>query len=225
MRSTGGTSSVDARGGARDEIIEALKERIISGELRPGDRLRERIISEEFNVSRVPVREALFVLENQRLIRFEPRRGAFVTALTISDVHELFEIRAALEPLIGRLAAIRCRPDDIKALDNDLAEETRAAEIGDLRAGSIANAQFHQHLLIASHNQLLISLFSPLNLQIQRLFRRTIFGHEHEHSQEHRSIFNAIRDRQPDVAQNLLSQHVEATRGRSYEVADPDPTR
>lgn len=207
---------------ARERVVEELKERIITGALPPGQRLRERTLSASFGVSRVPIREALFALESQRLVWSEPRRGAFVTALTLTDVHELFDVRAALEPLVGRLAAERRTDGDIAVLTADFAAEKAAAGVGDLKAGSLANSDFHHHLLLSSHNRLLVSIGSPLNLQIQRLFRRTIDGHEEELCQAHGAMLAAVVDHNVALAGQIATGHVEETRQRSLDAADQE---
>ncbi len=217
---TSDLAASDPSDAAREQVIDVLKERIISGELRPGDRLRERTVSREFNVSRVPVREAFFILRNQGLIRTEPRRGAFVTAMTATDIEELFEVRTALEPLVSRLAALHRDDDDLTVLRADLDAAREAGAAHDFVAGSLANAAFHQDLLRATHNELLNAVMSPLDLKIQRLFRRTIAGHEHELFAVHAEMFEVVLAGDADRASALSARHVDATRARSLAVAD-----
>lgn len=223
MRLPSGHTDGSSPDSARSEVVDTVKERIITGELPPGSWLRERTVSEEFGVSRVPVREAFFVLEHQRLIRAVPRRGVVVTALTRHDVIELFEVRTAVDPLMAELAARSRTAQDVATLTLDLDAGTRAAQEGDLTAGSLANASFHSHLLEATHNDLLISMASPLDLQIQRIFRRTIGGHETELRADHAALLAAIVAGDHELAHRLAADHVAATRERSLEAADPDP--
>ena len=94
------------------KIYEALRERIIEGALRPGERIRERELAEELNVSRIPIREAMPRLEAEGFIRTLPRRGAVVTEMTIGDVEELFVVRSSLEVL----AAMEVRGREVVGL-------------------------------------------------------------------------------------------------------------
>ncbi len=211
----GVTGSVAAGPSLRDEIVDELRERIISGELRPGERLRERALSEEFGVSRVPVREAILVLEQQRLLRTEPRVGATVTDLTGRDVAELFDVRLALEPLTAALAARSHTEQDIAQLESDHARAVEASRDRDARAGSLANADFHLSLLRAAHSELLWQAAGPLHPQIQRLFRQTITEHEQALCADHGQILAAVLAGDEELAAFWARRHVEQTRERS----------
>lgn len=199
----------------RDDIVEAVRERIVSGELAPGTRLRERNLSEEFGVSRVPVREAILVLEQQRLVHTEPRVGATVTELTARDVAELFDVRLALEPLTARLAAAHRTPEDLVRLEDDHRRSRAAALAGDQREGSRANADFHAHLLEAAHNELLAQLAGPLGSLMQRLFRQTITTHELALCEDHEKLLQAVQQGDAQLAAFWAERHVEGTREQS----------
>jgi DNA-binding GntR family transcriptional regulator len=155
-------------------------------------------------------------------VRIKAGSGASVTALTLKDITDLFEVRSVVEPFSARLAALHRTVEDIATLTADFDQEKEAASRDDIKIGSLANANFHQHLLEASHNDLLIRLVSPLNIQIQRLFRRTIRGNEEELCLVHGRILSAIVQQQADLAQRTTTEHVEQTRERSLAVADPD---
>lgn len=199
----------------RDEVVEEVRERIVSGVYRPDDRLRERALSEEFGVSRVPVREALLVLEQQRMVVNRPRIGAVVTELTAGDVEELFDVRTALEPLVAGRAARYRDDDDLAALRSHQGRATAAAARGDLRAGSLANADFHLALVAAAHSALLSDLMGPLHWQIQRLFRQTITDHELDLCSDHERVLRAVVERDAELAEFVAHRHVISTRARS----------
>ncbi|GAA1393553.1 GntR family transcriptional regulator [Luteococcus peritonei] len=199
----------------RDHVVEVLREQIVSGELEPGTRLRERALSEQFGVSRVPVREAILVLEQQRLVITEPRVGATVTSLTARDVTELFDLRLAFEPLTARLAARSRTTEDLAVLDEDHDRATRAATTGDAASGSRANADFHRDLILASHSELLQQVVGPLDSIIQRLFRQTITRHEGDLCRDHAHILEAVRSGDEELAAFWAVRHVESTREHS----------
>lgn len=199
----------------RDHVVDVLRERIVSGQLEPGTRLRERALSQEFGVSRVPIREAILVLEQQRLLATEPRVGATVTRLTARDVTELFDVRLAFEPLTARLAARSRTEQDLAALDQHHAAARSAAAAGDAPGGSRANAAFHRDLIMASHSEMLQQVVGPLDSIIQRLFRHTITRHEQDLCRDHEQVLQAVRDRDEELAAFWATRHVETTREHS----------
>ena len=106
----------------RSQVVsEEIRAMILSGRLKPGERLVEESLSAELGVSRVPVREALLALSAQGLVRIEPRRGATVAEITPKIVAELVEVRALLEGLNARLAAQRHDPEIVAQLEDTLA--------------------------------------------------------------------------------------------------------
>lgn len=199
----------------RDEVIEVLRERIIAGELKPGERVRERALSQEFGVSRIPVREAILVLEQQHLLRTEPRIGATVTRMTAQLVAELFDVRLALEPLTASLAARNRTAGDLVELDEAHAQSLAAGRTRDSKVGSLANADFHLAMLNAAHSEMLWQTAGPLHPHIQRMFRRTIVAHEAALCADHQEILNAIRSQDEDLASFWARRHVQCTRDRS----------
>ena len=111
---------------------DAIRGRILGGELLPGTRLAEERLSEEMGISRMPVREALRALAAEGMVTLEPRRGASVTLYTDQQVRELVEVRATLEALNAKLAAIRHDPAQIAELRRILAEGARITQRTDL---------------------------------------------------------------------------------------------
>src|SRR5690554_72144 len=113
-------------------IRDRLRERILSGEFRPGARLVEGKLSTEMAVSRIPVREALRALAAEGLVTIEPRRGATVAVLSDELAYDMVEVRATLEGLNAKLAATRRDPKTIEQMQEILAEGNRAVESGDM---------------------------------------------------------------------------------------------
>ena len=113
-------------------VVEALRERILTGKVQSGERLVEGRLSEELGVSRMPVREALHTLAAEGLVTIEPRRGASVTSFGVDQVRELVEVRATLEGLNAKLAAKRHDPAQLAALEKILEEGTRLADSEDV---------------------------------------------------------------------------------------------
>nr|WP_254896839.1 GntR family transcriptional regulator [Amycolatopsis sp. Hca4] len=119
----------------RQRVREELRERILTGRLRPGDRLVERELAEDLGVSRVPVREAIRSLEAEGFLVVQSPRRVVVRQLARVDVEELFDVREALEGLAAGLAASRASAAELKRLERALADAARATSRGDA-AGS-----------------------------------------------------------------------------------------
>lgn len=111
-----------------DQIATQIAEAIISDEYAPGARIHEVAVSERYQVSRGPVREALRILENAGLVTILPRRGAIVTKLTVEEVQDVFEIRAIMVGLAARRLASNCQPDALAQLEQRISELPRLAE-------------------------------------------------------------------------------------------------
>ncbi len=152
-----------------DQLAAELARQILAGELEPGRRLGEQDLSDRFQVSRGPVREALRVLEREGLITINPRRGAVVTELTAREVAELFEIRAALFALVVQ-KVVQTRPAELMAAMK--AGVARLAALAERDDGAAPYAQTVHRLLVlaARHadNQRLQQLLAALSLQTLR---------------------------------------------------------
>ncbi|GAA3353316.1 MULTISPECIES: GntR family transcriptional regulator [Saccharopolyspora] len=203
--------AVNGRTPLREQVRRALQDRISDGRLRPGDRLYEQEIAAEFGVSRVPVREAIRMLQSEGLVDVAPnRRGVFVRSLDRAQVEELFDVREALEALAARLAASRASADDAERL-GVLAERARRAWAGgDVDAMSAANTEFHDRIVALSGNALLASVLEPLHGRLAWLFRLNL---EPERvCREHDELHAAIAGGDGDRAAELALGHVRASR-------------
>jgi len=205
------TEATSAKVPLRDQVRRALQTRISDGTLRPGDRLYEQDIAAEFGVSRVPVREAIRMLQSEGLVDVQPnRRGVFVRSLGRQQVEELFDVREALEALAARLAATRASDAEVGRL-GELAGRSRSAfEAGDTAAMSEANTEFHDRLVALSGNELLASMLEPLHGRLAWMFR---LNHEPERvCGEHAELHAAIASGDAERAAALAVQHVRASR-------------
>lgn len=199
-----------------DKIYEELRERIIVGRLAPEERLRERGIAEELEVSRIPVREALQRLEAEGFIANLPRRGAVVTRLNYGDVVELFDLRSSLEPLAARLAAQRVALGASPQVLLDAYDTAEAARLsGNATAIAIANSDLHEVVVRLSGNQMLISIMGPIHGQVRRLFNITSDRDPALQADEHKDLCKAIAAGDSDRASQLAYDHVEHGRAES----------
>ncbi|HHW14918.1 MAG TPA: GntR family transcriptional regulator [Firmicutes bacterium] len=204
----------------RELVFEALREAIIQGRLHPGERLMEIQLAEELGVSRTPVREAIRKLELEGLVLMIPRKGAYVSEISMKDIADVFEIRRALEGLAARLAAERATEQEIERLERALVKIAEIAQAEDLDGAVALDTDFHEELMAASHNPRLSQLVSNLREQIQR-FRLTSLSHPGRVKlavEEHRKIVDAIASHDADLAQNLAYEHIENAENSLMEV-------
>ncbi|MGB9812917.1 MAG: GntR family transcriptional regulator [Thermovenabulum sp.] len=195
----------------REIVFQALREAIISGELKPGERLMEVQLAEEMGVSRTPVREAIRKLELEGLVVMVPRKGAYVAGLSMKDAADVFEVRQSLEGLAAALAAERITDEEIEALERILLEINDAAEKNDLNLIIQKDAEFHNILFKASRNDKLVQIINNLKEQIDR-FRIQSFenpGRLKKLVEEHKKIVEAISERNVEKAKKLAEEHIE----------------
>lgn len=195
----------------REIVFESLREAIISGVLKPGERLMEVQLAEEMGVSRTPVREAIRKLELEGFVVMVARKGAYVAGISLKDVTDVFEIRAALEGLAAALAAERITDEEIEEMERVLVRKAALIEANDLSSLVEKDTEFHELIYKASRNERLMQIVSNLREQINR-FRAVSLaspGRGREALEEHKKIVEAISSRNPALAQSLAQEHIE----------------
>jgi len=193
-----------------DRLRERLEQDIVSGELKPGERLDEVSLAKRFSVSRTPIREALQRLSMSGLVELRPRRGAFVREIGVTEMIEMFEVMAELEGMCGRLAAQRITPDLAEQLQRALDACGAAADSGDTDAYYHANVEFHAVIYAASQNRFLADQARALHAQLSP-FRRLQLRVVHRMRQsllEHHEAAAGILDGDPARAEAALKSHV-----------------
>lgn len=197
----------------REIVRDKIRQRIYNGQYAPGGRLIERDLADEFDVSRLPVREALRMLREEGLVAERPTRGLVVRELTRTDVEELFDVREALEGMSCRLAAQRATDTDLQALKQLLDAAKDATRRQDVGAAREANGKFHDEIPRLAHNELLRNILEPLHGRLQWLFRQTddleLLCSEHE------QLLDAIASGDADLAAKVAEQHVRSSRHRT----------
>ncbi|QWF77134.1 GntR family transcriptional regulator [Amycolatopsis sp. CA-230715] len=204
----------------RHRVIDELRERIVGGELKPGDRLVERELAEAFGVSRVPVREAIRSLESEGFVVVTSPRRVVVRQLDRTDVEELFDVREALEGLAAGLAATRASRADLKRLERLLADAARATEAGRARRIAQLNTRFHDEIVAIAGNGLLTTVLDPLAGRLRWLTRQN--EHWHDLVSEHEHLFEAIASGDRERAANCGSGHVRVNRDVTLRALFPD---
>lgn len=147
----------------RDKVCEVLRDWILKGKLKPGERIVESALAGEFQVSRAPIREALWLLAHQGLVRIRAHQGAFVTQLSVGDIREVFEIREALESLAARKIRATLTPERSRALKAALSGLEEAAMQKDVSRFSEADLRFHRTLWELAGNRHLEEMLGDIS--------------------------------------------------------------
>ncbi len=198
------------------DLVQKLERDIVTGVLKPGDKLDERSLSERFGVSRTPVREALQTLAGSGLVATMPRRGTIVAAITVAELIEMFEVMAELEAMCARLAARRMPRVDIDNLVA-LSDECGALkDHADADAYYEANVRFHEAIYAGCRNSFLERQTKNVRNRLAPYRRLQLHrpGRVKTSNNEHADILNAIANGEAETAGKLMQQHV-AVQGES----------
>ena len=199
-------TKIEPLGAVRERVTADLRQEIIAGSLRPGDRLVERELAERFGVSRVPVREAIRALVAEGFVLFETPRRTVVRRLTPTDVKELFELREALEVYAAGLAASRATREDLAEVQELVDRAAAATEAGDAEVITDVNSRLHDRIMAMAGNSLLTEALEPVAGRLRWMTRRN-----EEWPQllvEHRELYEAIASGDPDRARAHALTHV-----------------
>jgi DNA-binding GntR family transcriptional regulator len=190
------------------QVIAELREAILTGRLRGGDRLVEEKLAEELGVSRNPVREAIRVLASEGLVDVAARRGASVAVMSDQEARETIEVRALLEGHNARLAARRHDKQLIKRIEAVLNKGTAAVAAGRFDQLFQLNQQFHDALAAAGQNRVLGELLQKLRDRTAMLFAPMSPSRQSRSWNEHADILRAIIDGDERAAATLAAEHV-----------------
>jgi len=196
-----------------ETLRESLQERILSGEIREGDWLIQDAIAEEYDVSRMPVREALRQLEACGLVLMRTHRGAVVTSIPTEQVEELFELRATLECEVLQQAVARMTERDIAEARTVLNQLDASYIQGDMGSWGRLNWAFHRRLYEAAGRVQTLNILQGINLQIERYVRLHLLltqGAE-EAVREHHELLRLCAARATDEAVAHLREHILGT--------------
>jgi DNA-binding GntR family transcriptional regulator len=194
----------------KKDVVAYLKQAIIAGDLRPGERLVEPLLAEQLKVSRTPVREAIFQLENEGLVERIPYRGAVVASISSRDVSEIYTIKSAIEGLAARLACQNVTPLQIKQLRDLLKQMEAYAKKRDLDQYTGVSRSFHVQIIEIADNKWLLDVYRRLDPPIHglRILALSIPGRPKNSVREHRAILEAIAGRDGEKAEVLTQHHV-----------------
>jgi DNA-binding GntR family transcriptional regulator len=193
----------------RIQIRDILLERMLSGHYKPGDRLIELQIAQEFGTSQAPVRESLRELEALGFVTAEPYRGARVRAANKDELIEVYPVRAALEEEAARAAA-KHLAGNTEALEIELAAMEREAKNGNLLQEVRHDVAFHRLIVEASGNRVLLDVWQSLHIEARTLISVLAVGIEPDTlATLHRPILDALAEGDGELAGKLIREHVE----------------
>jgi len=194
---------------ATSVIVDTLTRAIVEHRLQPGSKLAEQKLADHFGVSRTLVRQALFQLSQNRLIRMEPARGAFVAAPSAEEARQVFAVRRLLEAGMVREFAGSITPSAIKSLRDHVAKEKAAAAAGDASGRIELLGDFHVRMAELMGNEVLATLLNDLisRCSLITLMYQTAVAASHS-SDEHVQIISALAARDGERAAALMNEHL-----------------
>jgi len=192
-----------------DAAVNRLREMIVQGALRPGDRINERELVALFGVSRTPLREALKVLAAEGLVELLPHRGARVALFSSGEVQCMFDVMGALEGLAGELAGENITDDDLRAIEARHQAMSDAYERRDIETYYAQNEAIHEAILAAARNPLLSNVYHGLSARIRRLRYAANMSQERwvRAMREHEAMLAALRMRDGPGLAAILRAH------------------
>lgn len=198
-----------------------IEQLILGGELAVGQRINESELASRFRTSRGPIREALRALEESRLVRSEKNRGVFVREISVTEADEIYDVREALDQLIGQRVAERATPEQIRELKAVLAEMDRATAKQDIKCYHALNLKFHDMLVEFAGNARLAESYRLLTkgLLLFRLRGLQDGGGFAVSNTEHKAVVDALAARDYTRAGRLLRQHAIESRARMHRAA------
>lgn len=195
----------------RERILETIRDAIMSGALKPGEKVAEPELAERFGISRTPIREAFRQLESEGYLTVIPRKGAVVTAFTRKDVVEFYAIKSILEGYAARKACERMSDRDLERLRAINDRLRQLAGGGDIKQFFRVHNDFHDHFIRAADNEKLSELIHNLMQKFQRLriASLSVAGRMQISVEEHDKIIEAFARRDGEAAESLVRQNAE----------------
>lgn len=195
----------------RDVVFNTLRKAILTGQLKPGERLMEVHLAGKLGVSRTPIREAIRKLELEGLVTMIPRRGAEVAQITEKSLKDVLEVRRALDVLCVELACERITPEEIEALKEACGEFKQATKGKDASVIAKADVKLHDIIVQATGNQRLQQLVNNLAEQMYR-YRFVYIKDDSQHERliaEHQEILDSILEHDKERAAKAAKLHID----------------
>lgn len=195
----------------RDVVFNTLRQAILTGDLKPGERLMEIHLANKLGVSRTPIREAIRKLELEGLVTMIPRRGAEVAQITEKSMNDVLEVRRALDALCAELACDRITDSELAALKEACQRFEMSVRTKDVKQIAQADVALHNIIVQATGNQRLIQLVNNLSEQMYR-YRFEYIKDSSQHETliaEHKIIYQSIVEKNKETAAAAARTHID----------------
>ena len=206
-----------------NQIYKTLGRAIANGSIAPGQVLKETELQQHFDVSRAPIREAIRLLEADRLVVADAYKKKHVRLIMYNDLQEVIPVLACIEGCAARLAVLLINSDDIKAFEEINDEMKKAYLAGDLDQCNDLNFKFHKLYVKASANETLIQALRPIVRRVIRLWVSTLYRQRPSLFEytigEHDKIIDAIRNRDARKAEDMVKKHIENVLDRALKAS------
>ena len=190
----------------REKILETIRDAILKGSLKPGERVSEPELAERFGISRTPIREAFRQLESEGYLEVIPRKGAVVASLSERDIEEFYAIKIILEGFAARMAADNLTAKDIERLETINERLQQIAKEGDVKNFFRVHNEFHEVFIKAAGNEKLYEMVSQLVMRFKRLRLASLSqpGRMEISVEEHRNMIQAFRNHDGERADSIV---------------------
>jgi DNA-binding GntR family transcriptional regulator len=197
-----------------NRAYDAVKDAILSLQLRPGEFFSIGSLADQLDVSRTPVREALLLLEREGLVHLVPHKGAYIAQITRQDVEEIFELRILLESYAAGLACDRLVDSELERLEQLLKESKRAIDQHEYLTSSDLGRQIHDVLVQKAENSRLNLYLNDLDAHYTRIRRLSALmqGRLYKSHEQHVLILSALKARDPEGARQAMADHLSSVR-------------
>ncbi len=205
--------------GLKQTAHSILKKMLLTGEIKPGERIREDLIAEKISMSRTPVREAINQLIVEGFVFQIPRKGIFATKFTMQQLVDIVEARTVLESYAARKCAIEISENELLDLTRVFQDLKIALTSGDLIKASVMDGEFHKRIAMYSKNKKIYEYVCDIEDVIVYARRMDVYNIRHEYTEEnsimqHQEILNAIESKNPDLAEQLMAKNTKEVLNR-----------
>ena len=203
-----------------DVIADDIRERILSGEIGEGETIRQEALAEEYDVSRMPIREALKRLDAEGLVQLTNNRGASVTKHSLQEIGEIFDVRVLIEVDLFRRAIPEMTSSDFTRCSKILSEMEVSYDADDVARWGELNFQYHSALYAAAKRTLTHELLKRVSLQSDRYVRMhlSVMKQREPAKEEHRLLLSHAQKREIEAGCQLLTNHVMRTKDQLLEM-------
>ncbi len=202
------TKPIERHQTLREKILETIREAILKGDLKPGEKVAEPELAEQFGISRTPIREAFRQLESEGYLTVVPRKGAVVAALSERDVQEFYEVKSILEGYAAELAAKNLSDKELAKLESINERLKQLADDGDVKSFYKIHNEFHEMFLKAANNTKLYELIKQLGMKFSRMRMASLSvdGRMAISVAEHDKLLDAFRQHDGKTAEALVKK-------------------